>query len=301
MSLKDKEKLQIKSIINAIHESVILDEWVDVHSFLYMLLTTPSEMEVFTIRAYLASHCEDYGFHFCKNDGWYYSDRQVITVEFTEDNADAVADENVIAWQQQIIIDKPEHIKFATHSQFAAICDLHFTGAVLIKKVQIDDTDHDWTLNNAFGHRVRWPKNFADKLALLMKDVMCGPGHEVDHSELPVTDLVYSEIDSDATPDRELDAWFERITADDSHPATITVATDLQFNRIRVEDRFGRMRLGHLEYKGKTYHFTQNGHLDVWPEGLWSLGTYFVGKKASVNCFFNELVTKLNPEEAQAQ
>lgn len=58
-----------------------------------------------------------------------------------------------------------------------------------------------------------------------MKDMMCGPGHEVDHSELPVTNLVCSESDSDATPDRELDAWFERITADDNHPATITGLT----------------------------------------------------------------------------
>ena len=297
MRLNDKDKVQLTSIIKAIHESVQLEEWADVRSLLDVLLPTPSEMEKFTIRGYLASNCECYGFHFCKEDGWYYSDRQVITVELTEDNADSIADENVIAWQQQLIIDKPEHIKFATYSQFSAICDLHFTGAVLMKKVQIDDTDHEWTLHNAFGHGVRWPKNFADKLALLMKDMMCGPGHEVDHSDLPVTNLVYSESDSDATADRELDAWFERITADVSHPATITVATDLQFNRIRVEDRFGRMRLGHLEYKGKTYQFTNNGHLDDWPEGLWSLGTYFVGKKASVKCFVTELVTKLDPEE----
>lgn len=143
MRLNYNEKVLLTSIINALHEPVKHAEWGDVRSYLDTLLPAPSEMDVFTIRGYLASHCDDYGFHFCKDDGWYYSDRQVITVEFTEDNADAVADENVIAWQQQLIIDKPEHIKFATHSQFAAICDLHFTGAVLIKKVQIYDNDHE--------------------------------------------------------------------------------------------------------------------------------------------------------------
>lgn len=42
MRLNDKDKVQLTSIIKAIHVSVKLEEWGDVRSLLDVLLPTPS-------------------------------------------------------------------------------------------------------------------------------------------------------------------------------------------------------------------------------------------------------------------
>ena len=276
-------KIVIEKFMTAIRPSVLAAEWGDVRSILDELTETEQMTKqdnwaqvVFAIRAFVAMKSTEVGFYLT-DDGWHYEDRHPVTLEYTSDTADMLADENVPAWHQEIATDKPDHIKFASHTMLAALRDLHFTGAILITSVLVDGKVHEFTQNYGFGmQRGSWPENLANKLASQMHDLMKGPGCEVDASHLPVTNIVY-KVDNDvAVPELEIDNWFAEITKDSPTPETIVIATDIQLNCIRVEGRMGRMNLGHIEIDGKTINIDKTAHLEEWPEQAFDVASCYI-------------------------
>lgn len=301
---EEPTKVVIEKFMTAIRPSVLAAEWGDVRSILDELTETEPmndqdswEKVVFAIRAFVAMKTIEVGFHYT-NDGWHYQERHPVTLEYTSDKNDMLADENVPAWQQEIATTLPEHIKFASHTMFFALRDSHFTGAILITSVLVDGKEHEFTQNYGFGIKPdSWPENFAVKLASQMRDLMLGPGEEVDVSHLPVTNLVYKADDDIAVPELEIDNWFAEITKGNPTPETIEVATNLQLNCIRIEGRMGRMNLGHIEIDGQTINIDKSARLEVWPERAFDVGNYYVFKFL----FGGECVRAINSELARRE